>query len=146
MTSLFADLWSQPVFWTQRWSQRKTNPKSEVTQCCCYIGLVRCPFNHNSDASNTAPSHQALTITLVLSSSDIEDTLGHTLTSSFSVDTVLLCFLQGHANFLSSYHTLSIQFYLGLAELHFVVFTIHLLILDLFLCIYTLTLTSSNVH
>ena len=30
-TSLFADLWSQSVFWTQRWSQRKTNPKSKIT-------------------------------------------------------------------------------------------------------------------
>ena len=32
LTSLFADLWSQSVFWTRWWSPWKTNPKREVTQ------------------------------------------------------------------------------------------------------------------
>jgi len=29
-TSPFADLWFQSVFWTQRWSQQRTNPKSKI--------------------------------------------------------------------------------------------------------------------
>jgi len=33
MTSLFADLWSHSKFRTQRKSQQKTDPKSEMTRC-----------------------------------------------------------------------------------------------------------------
>ena len=32
-----ADLWSQSEFRTQRNAERKTNPKSELTQCRVYV-------------------------------------------------------------------------------------------------------------
>ena len=32
LTSLLADLWSLSVFWSERYSWRKSHPKSEVAQ------------------------------------------------------------------------------------------------------------------